>query len=173
MKRVLSLSLAAAVSISCGIASAATLPKKGPFTFQGTVASAASACPYALGKSVSGYTAVTEAQQYSAGHGKNYIFLKDLDLVFSPGGTASKVVLGVAGFTLAPGATSASGKLKIFSLPSTNEFDGTYKITPTFSTVNTFSAKLAVNYRNGVGVCTASYDLTFARGLPKNLFNLL
>jgi hypothetical protein len=169
MSRLATALLSGVVALSAAAASAATvLPMKGPFTFTGTVASAAAPCPYAAKAQLAGYTIVTGFQQFPTPSG-TYVGSKGFDLVISPGGKLPKTVLNVGGFTLAPHAASASGALKAFALPSTNEGNGSYNIALTFVSKTQFSSKLTIKY----GTCTAVYNLSFAKGIPANLLNIL
>jgi hypothetical protein len=155
--------------LSAAAASAApVLPMKAPFTFTGTVATAAASCPYAARTQLAGYTLVTGFQQFRTPSG-TYTGSKGFGLVFSPGGKLPKTVLNVGGFTLAPHAASASGALKAFALPSTNQANGSYFIALNFVSKTQFSSKLTIKY----GGCVAVYNLAFSKGLPANLLNLL
>ena len=121
-----------------------------------------------MNSKLSGYTLVTGFQQFSSRSG-TYTSSRGFDLVFSPGGKLPKTVLNVGGFTLAPHAASASGALKAFALPSTNQGNGSYAIALTFASKAQFSSKLTIEY----GACTAVYDLSFTKGIPSNLLNIL
>jgi hypothetical protein len=169
MSRLATALLSGLVALSAAAASGATvLPAKGPFTFTGTVASATSSCPYAAKAKLAGYTLVTGFQQFGTPSG-TFTGSKGFDLVFSPGGKLPKTVLNLGGFTLAPHGVAASGALKAFALPSTNEGNGSYVIALTFDSKSQFSSKLTVKY----GTCSAVYNLSFAKGIPTNLLNIL
>jgi hypothetical protein len=169
MSRLATALLSGLFTLAAAAASATTvLPAKAPFTFTGTVGSATAACPYAGKTKLAGYTLVTGFQQFSSSSG-TYTASKGFDLVFSPGGKLPKTILNVGGFTLAPHATSVSGALKAFSLPSTNQVNGSYVITLTFASKTEFSSKLTIKY----GACSAVYNLSFAKGVPANLLNIL
>jgi len=138
-----------------------------PFKFQGSAVSASSACPYAAKATLAGYTLVQ-----TGFHGGANVVIRAPVLVFSPGGNASKQTLQFHN-DIPDKSASSSGSMTITLLPSTNTINGTYKATLTFQSAVTFQMNLTLAYKTARGACSTVYDLTFAKGIPANLLNIL
>jgi hypothetical protein len=67
------------------------------------------------------------------------------------------------------GGANGSGRLNVLALPSAAEASGSYTLKLTFNSATEFSSVLGVKY----GQCTASYSLSFKKGIPANFYNLL
>jgi hypothetical protein len=163
-------------------ANAVVLPKSGPFTFTGTVASATAACPYAAKAPLAGYTAILGVIPSGGPGGNSYYFKKGLVLVVSPTAGASglvtttpptKTVFDLSNVFLPPGLATATGSAKQLTIPAADTYAGNYKVTIRFLTEKSFTAAVTLVIKEATGVCKTTYDLAFQRGLPGNLSNLL
>lgn len=152
---------------------ATTYPGGGVYTVVGTVTNAAKPCPYAVKSALAGYT-LFSVQSWTPYQGKPEVdFRKGPHLIFSPGGTAAKTDFDLKQVSFVGGSASAAGSLQVAYLPSTEIAKGSYKLTLSSVANKSFAAVLTVNFEAPSGTCKASYSLTFSKGLPANLYNLL
>jgi hypothetical protein len=147
-------------------------PAGGAYTFTGVAGATSGPCPYKAKAAVAGYT-YFGAASYTL-DGKPALFLtKGPNLIFSPGVGAQKVEYNLRNVSFTGGSTKATGNATLTYLPSTTTFAGTYALYLKSAAGSTFSATLSVVLSTPQGVCKTGYVLTFAKGLPPNLVNLL
>jgi hypothetical protein len=143
-----------------------------PYTFAGSVISATAACPYKAKAKLAGYTLLDKRYNYlppkyqpiAAG-------FSGPALIFSPGGTAEKSTMKIGNLPLRSGAVSGSSQ--VILLPDLTVIKGTYKGTFSVKTGGGFTLNYTSIFKNKSAICTTTYDLTFAVGVPAHLLNLL
>ncbi len=155
--------------LGAGIASGASAHQFSatPFKFQGSVLSATAACPYAAKATLAGYTLIETGY-----HGSANVVIRQPVLLFSPGGSASKQSVQFHN-DIPDKSAASSGAMTITLLPSTNTVSGSYKATVTLQSAANFEMKLTLAYKTVRGECSTIYNLTFTKGIPSNLLNLL
>jgi hypothetical protein len=168
--------LIAVTAVAAGIAgdASASQLKGTPYTFTGSVITATASCPYAAKAKLAGYTLINPSYIYSytpTGGYKQTPIIAGPALVFSPGGTAGKLVMKIGNLPAHTGASA--GKAEIVLLPSTAVVDATYTGSFTVNADSTYGLTYTVSYRNAGKNCTTKYELALKKGLPANLYNLL
>jgi hypothetical protein len=173
--RVFTMALFCAAFSASTFAHAATVayPGNGPYTFTGSVTSATGPCPYAAKAKLAGYTLLSKVYVYTGPNAPVFVSLGSLKLVLSPGGTAPKTGLGLNNVDMPNGGTRAAGTGSLIYVPSTDSAPLTYVFKATYATAKSFSAVATLAITTPTGVCKTVYDLTFTKGLPANLSNLL
>jgi hypothetical protein len=164
--------LLAFITVITSIATGASASQiKGtPFTFAGSVDSTSAACPYPNKAPLAGYTLIHIKKEYFR-NGSYKSVIAGPELIFSPGGAAKKITMKLDNI---PDQTSlTSGKATIVLLPSTEILTGTYKGNVTVNQNGSFVLKYNLTLKTSKGTCSTAYTLSFARGLPKNLYDLL
>jgi hypothetical protein len=158
------------IVFAVGVTASASAGSLSGFTFTGSVTSATSACPYPAKASLAGYTLIKPKDSYE-GNGDYIRVIAGPALVFSPGGNAAKLTIKLGDL---PDKTSVStGSITVISLPSTNTASGVDKATLTLNNNGSFLLKLNLSFPTATGNCATIYNLSFVKGLPANLFNLL
>lgn len=163
------LALTALTAVAATGASASSL-KGTPYTFTGSVVTATAACDYPAKASLAGYTLVSVQNNYGP-KGQVKQVIAHPSLMFSPGGTAHKLAMRLDDLPAHTGAVSGSAGIVL--LPSTNGLNGTYKGSIDVAADKSFTLIYTLTYKKAGGTCTTKYNLSFAKGLPTNLFNLL
>jgi hypothetical protein len=163
------LALTALTAIAATGASASGI-KGTPYTFTGSVVTATAACDYPAKAKLAGYTLVSFQNDYGP-KGQVKQVVAHPSLMFSPGGAAHKLAMRLEDLPAHSGAMS--GKAAIVFLPSTETVTGTYKGSVDVAANKSFTLIYTLTYKKAAGSCTTKYNLSFAKGLPTNLLNLL
>jgi predicted secreted Zn-dependent protease len=163
------LALTALTAIAATGASASGI-KGTPYTFTGSVVTATGACDYPAKAKLAGYTLINFQNEYGP-KGQVKQVIAHPSLIFSPGGNANKLAMRLEDLPAHTGALS--GNASIVLLPSTNGLNGTYKGSIDVAANKSFTLVYTLTYKKASGNCTTKYNLSFAKGLPTNLFNLL
>jgi hypothetical protein len=173
--RIFTTALLCAAFSTSALSHAATVayPGNGPYTFTGSVTSASGPCPYAAKAKLAGYTLLSKVYVYAPPNSLPFVSLGSLKLVVSPGGTAPKTGLGLNYVDMPNGGTRAAGTGSLIYVPSTESAPLAYVFKATYSSAKSFSAVATLAITTSTGVCKTVYDLTFTKGLPANLSNLL
>ena len=167
--KIMLLALTALTAVAATGASASSL-KGTPYTFTGSVVTATAECDYPAKAKLAGYTLISLQDEFQPKHQPKQVIAKP-SLVFSPGGNAHKLAMRLEDLPAHSGALS--GKAGIVFLPSTNGVNGTYKGSIDVAANKSFTLIYTLTYKKPAGTCTTKYNLSFAKGLPANLFNLL
>jgi hypothetical protein len=163
------LALTALTAVAATGASASSL-KGTPYTFTGSVVTATAACDFPAKAKLTGYTLISFQDEFQPRKPPKQIIAKP-SLMFSPGGAAHKLAMKLEDLPAHSGAMS--GKASIVFLPSTNTVAGTYKGNIDVAANKSFDLIYTLTYKKAAGNCTTKYNLSFTKGLPTNLFNLL
>jgi hypothetical protein len=169
---------ALALSLAASPAFAGALPGKAAYLVTGTVLSATPACPHANGLKVSGYAAWPGIDE--SGFKKGYGTNGKLIIVFSDGAAIRKVIyaLGPDDSFQSPWV-SAKGSLGA-TIPDTQKsVGGTWSGAFTYVGTEKFelTAKLVfpgtIKNPEIASTCVIDYDLSFIKGVPAKVLNLL
>jgi hypothetical protein len=146
-----------------------------PYNFTGSVISASAACPYKAKAQLAGYTLLKKNYTYVYKPPNSYsdVFsgYKGPVLIFSPGVGVEKSVMKID--NLPKNSGTISGQARILLLPNIGTIKGTYKGTISIKPNGIFTLNYTSTFPNKNAICTTTYDLSFAIGVPTKLLDLL